>query len=70
MSTIEEEIRILAAERLRRVRGYRDPACLKYWGEAWAIAAKQKWRSPLFWLYITPRYFLRILILTAKDEQN
>ncbi|MHC5825517.1 MAG: hypothetical protein ACYT04_59125 [Nostoc sp.] len=67
---IAEEIKVLAAKRLRRVRGYRDPEFLKYWIEAWLKAVKYSGRNPLFWIYITPRYFLRILILTAKNGQS
>ena len=46
---------------------HRHPAWFKAVFKAWLESAKERWYSPTFWVFITPRFIVRLLLLACCD---
>lgn len=47
---------------------FRHRSWFKFCFKAWLDHAKDNYRNPIFWIYLTPRYIIRLIKLA--HEQN
>jgi hypothetical protein len=46
---------------------HRHPKWFKAAFKAWLESAKERWYSPVFWLFITPRVIVRLVLLACRE---
>lgn len=46
---------------------FRHPAWFKFAFKAWLESVGENWYNPIFWIYVTPRYIIRLIALACYE---